>query len=389
MYNKSLHIHKFKKFLQKFLLSSIIYITLTSYASSSTFLNTPPHIPSQFTLSIHEIKQKLARHFVIGFDGTILNPEIALYLKTYPPAGVILFERNIASPAQTKALIQDIRKASPLPLVVMIDQEGGPVARLHPHNGFLTETPSAACLGSQSLEASYKAGLQQGQLLKSVDINLNLAPVIDLNIPNGYIGKRGRSFHQDPQKVIAHAQAFIEGLHDAGVKSCLKHFPGHGSGQPDPHQSWTDVTHTYRPEELEPFKACIKNGYADTILVGHLFHKEWDDTYPASCSKNVITDLLRHQLGYTGPILTDDLDMDAAGKTVQDLILLSFQAGADLLLLCNTGAGHRKYFNNADWVKNLKTYLENHAHTIQSNAAFMQYLMEQDPYFEGKLTYLY
>ncbi len=286
-----------------------------------------------------DLSGQVARCFVIGFDGYVLPEIIRTYIVKNPPGGVILFDRNIQSPPQLKALTAAIRQAVPQGVLIMVDQEGGNVARLKEATGCPKATPSAEALGKGPLSKAQAAGYETGCLLKTTGINLDLAPVVDIGLPGRYLKSRGRTFGETPEAVTAYAGAFTEGLHQAGIHNCLKHFPGHGSGVLNPHFEWVDITQTFTPIELQPFKALIEAGLADTIMVGHLFNANWDKVYPASLSKKVIQGMLRENLGYNGLILTDDLDMAAAGKTPDQSALLALEAGVDLLLFCDTGAG--------------------------------------------------
>ena len=305
-----------------------------------------------------DLSAQVARRFVIGFDGYILPPIIRTYMVNNPPGGVILFDRNIQSPAQLKALTAAIRQAVPQGILIMVDQEGGNVARLKELTGFPKATPSAEFLGLGPLTKTQAAGYETGCLLKDMGINLDLAPVVDIGLPDGYLKSRGRTFGETPETVTTYAEAFTKGLHQAGVHNCLKHFPGHGSGMLNPHFEWVDITQTFTPIELQPFKALIDAGLADTIMVGHLFNANWDTVYPASLSKKVIQGMLREDLHYNGLILTDDLDMAASGKTPDQSALLALEAGADLLLFCDTGAGLALHPTPEATCERLNRYLE-------------------------------
>ncbi len=290
-------------------------------------------------LSDDVLRRQIARHFVIGFDGYTVPRPIEEYIKEYPPAGIILFDRNLQSPEQVKALTHSLRLLAGTDIIIMIDQEGGRVARLRPETNFPLLTHSAQSLGKKPISESYAAGYETGRLLSSLGITLNLAPVVDLAIPGGFIAKSTRSFGETPNIVIPHAQAYLEGLHAGGVKGCLKHFPGHGSGVLDPHFQWVDISDSFSAPEIDPFRALIEENLADSILVGHLFNNQWDEENPSSLSAKVIRGMLRTELGYRGLILTDDLDMAASGLNLSEASARALRAGVDLLLLCDTGGG--------------------------------------------------
>ncbi|RLB66095.1 MAG: glycoside hydrolase family 3, partial [Deltaproteobacteria bacterium] len=170
-------------------------------------------------------------------------------------------------------------------------------------------------------------------------ITLNFAPVVDLNInPNNpVIGKLERSFSADPQVVTRMALAFIRAHHVLGIRCTLKHFPGHGSSSTDSHLGFVDVTKTWSPVELEPYKNIIGAGMADAIMTAHVFNAKLDEDYPATLSKRVITGLLREKLGYGGVIISDDMQMGAIRKYYgfEQAIRLAIDAGVDILIVAN------------------------------------------------------
>src|SRR5690606_10098573 len=149
--------------------------------------------------------------------------------------------------------------------------------------------------------------------LAEAGINLNLAPVVDVNVnpDNPVIGQLERSFSGDPDVVTEQAKAFIEAHHEHGVLCTLKHFPGHGSSEADSHLGFVDVTNLWSRQELEPFRNLIDAGLADAIMTAHIFNANWDSEHPATLSRAVITGILREELGYDGVVITDDMQMGA------------------------------------------------------------------------------
>lgn len=263
--------------------------------------------------------------------------------------GVVLFDydvalgkadRNIKSPQQLETLIDQLQAAAPMgmPLLVGIDQEGGKVQRLRRKWGF-TETPSAQQLGSEGPQACRTAGGIVGKTLASVGINMDFAPVADVNVnpKSPVIGALGRSFSADPQTVAEDALAFVQGLADHGVIACLKHFPGHGSATADSHLGVTDVTETWTDRELEPYQWLFAQGYEGMVMTAHVFNARLDPDRPATLSKIVIDGVLRRQLGWDGVVITDDMEMKAVSKAygLRERIRLSILAGADILLFGN------------------------------------------------------
>lgn len=266
--------------------------------------------------------------------------------------GVILFDRdaalgtagrNIQSPAQlsrlTSALAQAASGAHMPPLFLAVDQEGGRVQRLKSAYGF-PDTPAAAelCPANDDTPA-FNAGQATGRALRAAGLNLDFAPVCDVNVnpQNPVIGALGRSFSGDPARAAACAGAFARGLHDQSVLTAAKHFPGHGSSTSDSHLGFTDVTGTWTEAELEPFATLIKQHLADMVMTAHVFNARLDPKYPATLSRAVITGLLRGRLGFTGVVVTDDLQMRAVTSRYgfKEALGLAVNAGADVLLIGN------------------------------------------------------
>jgi beta-N-acetylhexosaminidase len=170
-------------------------------------------------------------------------------------------------------------------------------------------------------------------------INVDFAPVVDVNrnAANPVIGALQRSFSDDPAIVAKFAEAFIDGLHSHKIISCMKHFPGHGSSAADSHKGFTDVTDSWSTDELIPFRTLISAGKADMIMTAHIFNDNLDKKYPATLSRNVITGILRNELGFNGVIVTDDMQMQAVSGEYgfKDGVYKAVEAGADILLFGN------------------------------------------------------
>jgi beta-N-acetylhexosaminidase len=226
-----------------------------------------------------------------------------------------------------------------VPLLVAIDEEGGQVDRLKHRYGF-PSTVSEASLGARDDPAyTRKRAKAIGTTLAGLGIDLDLAPVVDLDVnpTNPVIGALDRSFSADPTVVAQQGAAYLAGLHDAGVAGSLKHFPGHGSSTADTHLGWVDVTSTWTDTELEPFRELVASGDADTVLVAHVFDKKLDPEYPASLSTKVIDGMLRGDLGFDGVVITDDLQMGAIRQVYgyATAVERAILAGADILTIAN------------------------------------------------------
>jgi beta-N-acetylhexosaminidase len=172
---------------------------------------------------------------------------------------------------------------------------------------------------------------------------VNFGPVVDLEINprNPVIAQFGRAFSDDAETVIAYAKAFIDAHHAAGLLTAIKHFPGHGSSTADSHEGYVDITDTWKEAELTPYRELIGGGYADFVMVGHLIHSAYTQTtelLPASLSYEWITGVLRGQLGFTGVIISDDLEMAAIRDhyDLRETVVRAVKAGMDVLLFSNT-----------------------------------------------------
>lgn len=288
-----------------------------------------------------------------GFRGTgdePLHEDLANILEDIAQGkvgGVILFDRdailktpnrNILSPGQVLRLTRMLQGASPLPLFIGVDQEGGKVRRLKEEQGF-PPLASAEELGRASPESTEKAGKQLGAYLHSLGINLNFAPCLDVNSNPGSpaVGALGRSFSRDPASVAAHGLAFAKGLSAGGVIPCFKHFPGHGSATADTHLGLADITATWEEAELLPYRDILPKTPPAMVMPGHIVHREKTGNFPASLSQNAIRGMLREELGWEGVVITDDLQMQAVeGRfSTKEALRLAVLAGADILLLGN------------------------------------------------------
>lgn len=291
----------------------------------------------------------LGQMFLIGFDGCVLDRRhwLTAALEQGLPGGVILFDRNVdgsvqnfSSPAQLRDLTAQLQCLSPEPLLIAVDQEGGKVCRLKKRDGFPASC-SAAELGKEPPECSTApAAAAMAATLAQHGINLNLAPVADLNLNSAspIIARYGRSFSSEAEQTAAHCQAFIEAHHRQGIACCLKHFPGHGSACGDTHLGFVDITHDWQEAELEPYRMLIKSGCADAVMTAHVVHCGLESAgLPASLSPAVVTGLLREQLGFGGVIITDDLQMKAITDRhgCREAARRAVLAGADLLIVGN------------------------------------------------------
>lgn len=296
-----------------------------------------------------DIEQQIGRLFMVGFYGDAVAPShpIVQDIRKHNLGGVILFDRfladkkpenNIRSLDQVRQLTADLQDAAHGSLLIGVDQEGGRVSRFSTRHGF-PETPPARELGStEETEQTACAAKETAGILAEAGITINLAPVTDLDSypENPIIGRYGRSFSAEPARVARHARVWIEEHHRRGIKCCLKHFPGHGSSRTDSHLGFVDISDSWREEELEPYRILLKNRVVDAVMTGHLFHRDIDSEYPATLSAKAVS-LLRDQLGFSGPVLTDDMQMRAitARYGLAEGACLALAAGADLVIVGN------------------------------------------------------
>ena len=275
--------------------------------------------------------------FMLGFAGTSVSRDLADLLARYRPGGIILFSRNLETPAQIVRLTNDLQKLSPqTPLLISVDQEGGRVSRLP--DGFTLFPPSSVFGQCDSSGLAYAAASAIAVELRAVGINMNLAPVLDLNTnpQNPIIGDR--AFSANPMQVCELGLATIAGLQDNKVIACGKHFPGHGDTATDSHKELPVVSASMerlREVELRPFRHAIGNNLA-TIMSAHVLYPALDARFPATLSAAILTDLLRDDLRFKGLALTDDLEMHAIldHYSIEAAAIRALNAGADILLVC-------------------------------------------------------
>ena len=295
-------------------------------------------------------KQLIGQLIIAGFRGKTIKPntKITRYIEDYNLGGVILYDqditiggngtRNIESPAQVKTLINDLQNISEKPLIIGIDQEGGEVNRLGCVYGF-NDTPSWKHIGAlQNKLITKQFSKSIASNLSNLGINLNFAPVLDLDYGlDTNISESGRSFSKNPEMVIKHSKIFIEEHRSKNIITCGKHFPGLGSASVDTHEGFTDISNTWSVKDLLPFDSLIQNNNLDMVMISHAFDNKLDKLYPASLSKKIITEILRGDLGYQGPVICDDPSMRAISDhySLEKTFELMLNAGIDLFCLGN------------------------------------------------------
>jgi beta-N-acetylhexosaminidase len=325
-------------------------LALTALALAGCALVAPRPAPDPVRLRIADL-------LLVGFGGTQVagNEEVRHLVCDVRVGGLLLFERfaasgqprNMVSQGQIVTLTRDLQALAAgcagRPLFIATDAEGGGVMRLSPRLGY-PPTLSAQELGARDDPAFTQGEARRmGQMLREAGINWDLAPVVDVavNPSNPAVVTNGRTYSADPERVTAHARAFVLGMHEAGVLTALKHFPGHGSSRNDSHLGFTEVTDTaILPVELQPYRALIAAGLADSVMTAHVFNRGLDPWDPATLSRFTVRRVLRGWLHYDGVVVSDDLLMGAIAQHygLEEASVLALGAGVDVLLISqNTG----------------------------------------------------
>lgn len=335
----------FKTFL---ILIAILFVV--SFGSFLLYKNTPQSTQKPTNLTDEELKKEIGQMLMIGFRGTEApeNSDISKIIKDVKIGGVVLFDydtpsasyvRNITSPEQTKKLILDIQKYSETPLFTAVDAEGGNVNRLKEKYGFLPIISAEKMGADKTLDTTQKQSVKISQELNDLGFNMNLAPVVDLNLnpKNPVIGSLGRSFSSNPETVVKNAEVFIQNHLNNNIIPVEKHFPGQGSATTDSHLGMVDVTNVYKQEELIPYQKLNNEGLLDAVMVAHVINKNVDENYPSSMSPAFIDGILRKQIGFNGIVISDDMQMNAIAKNYDfsDAIIKFINAGGDIVSILN------------------------------------------------------
>ncbi|HET6236952.1 MAG TPA: beta-N-acetylhexosaminidase [Acetobacteraceae bacterium] len=277
---------------------------------------------------------------IIGIAGLQLAPAEAALFRAQPPAGVILFARNIADPPQLAALMAGLRRVLPPEAVLMVDQEGGRVARLRPPHW--RAHPPAAALGAlfahsaaDGLRAAWLTGALIGVDCAAAGFDVVAAPVLDLALPGASTAIGDRAQSADPIAVARLGRAVAGGLLAAGIQPVAKHAPGHGRARLDSHLALPTVEADDLDADLLPF---VLNADLPWVMTAHILYPTWDPVRPATLSRAIIERVIRGRIGFEGVLVTDDLAMRALSGSPADLALQALAAGCDLALYCTGDA---------------------------------------------------
>lgn len=309
--------------------------------------------PIEQSLAKMSLEQKIGQMLILGFPGTKLDSGVSRLLKKYQPGALILFGRNVKEFSQVHKLNSDLqtqsRTLNGVPLFIMVDQEGGAVARVKTK----PPMPSALALGHTEDPAIIReVGRLMGELLSLLGFNFNLAPVMDVGTKGRKSFIANRAFSEDPKRVSEFALAFSSGLSSSGVVATAKHFPGHGGLVQDSHKGTPNKLvslEELEAKDLEPFRefSLLKTPVA--MMVAHVAFPNIDPSgMPAAFSSAIITDLLRDHLKYDGLVITDDIEMlgaDAAGG-VGERAIKAVEAGCDMVMVAWSPKRQDQAFKN-------------------------------------------
>ncbi len=288
------------------------------------------------------LEEQIGQTLMVGFQGTTASWEVIELIQRYHVGNILLFSRNVRDAEQVRELTRRLQKAAreaghTHPLLIAIDQENGIVQRLGEAATLFPGNMALGAIGSEGI--AFDVARATGCELKALGINMNLAPVVDVNnnAANPVIGVR--SFGEDAQLVARLGSAMVRGYQEAGIIACLKHFPGHGDTAVDSHLGLPVIPHSLeRLEALElvPFRSGIEAGAA-SVMIAHVAFPTLthDNALPATLSSAIIQGLLREKLGFEGVILSDCLEMQAISDTfgTESAAVMALQSGIDLALV--------------------------------------------------------
>ena len=276
---------------------------------------------------------------IFGLSGLTLTPDERAFFADSEPLGFILFGRNVATRDQLRALTDSLRDLTGrADLAVLVDQEGGPVARLRPpewpafpagpaFDRLYRQAPMSA------IQAMRANGQALGLMLSEVGITVDCAPILDVARAETTAAIGTRAYGAEPMQVAALGRAMLEGLRAGGVVGVVKHMPGHGLAQVDTHHLLPTVTASAEELEvdLEPFRTLAHAGMG---MTSHIVFDTWDAERPATLSPVVVDQVIRGAIGFDGLLMTDDIDMKALSGTPADKAAGAMAAGCDVVLDC-------------------------------------------------------
>lgn len=278
---------------------------------------------------------------ILGAKGFTLSEFETAFYREHRPAGFILFRRNIDNPDQVRALVQAMKDAAQNPhALVLIDQEGGRVARLRPPHW--PSYPRGADYGrlwahdpDLAGEAAFLGARLIADDLHALGINVDCLPVLDVPVPGADSVIGDRAYGQQPTPVMALGRAAVQGLVEGGVLPIIKHIPGHGRAMADSHLALPVVEASRADLESHDFPPFRALGDCALAMTAHVIFTAFDADRPATTSKKMINEVIRGQMGFTGLLMCDDLSMKALSGSFAERRDAVLAAGCDLVLHCN------------------------------------------------------
>lgn len=272
------------------------------------------------------------RAAVVGIAGTALTAEEVALFRRHRPLGAILFRRNVESPAQVAALAAALREELGAEAPILVDQEGGRVARLRPPH-WTEYPPPASFEGGPEAAAEANAALI-GAECAAVGLDVVCAPCLDLRLPGAHAVIGDRAFSADPAEVARLGAAWVRGLQSAGCVPVIKHIPGHGRALVDSHESLprVDASAAELAADIASFRDLARSGA--WAMTAHILYAAWDAARPATLSPGIIRDVIRGAIGFDGVLVSDDLAMGAMRGLSHDLAGAAIEAGCDIVLHC-------------------------------------------------------
>jgi beta-N-acetylhexosaminidase len=269
---------------------------------------------------------------IVGIAGTTLSSEEAVLFRRHHPLGAILFRRNVESPDQLASLTAALREELGAEAPILVDQEGGRVARLRPPHWAVY--PCAASFEGGPEAAAEANAATLGMECAAVGLDVVCAPCLDLRLPGAHEVIGDRAFSADPAEVARLGAAWVRGLQSAGCIPVIKHIPGHGRAMLDSHESLprVDATAAELEADIAPFRALAGGGA--WAMTAHILYAAWDAARPATLSPMVIREVIRGAIGFDGVLVSDDLAMGAMTGLSEDLAGAAIGAGCDLVLHC-------------------------------------------------------
>ena len=296
------------------------------------------------------LEQQIGQFLFIGLPGTELDADTRALIEEVQPGGIIIFGRNVASPEQLRSLVDGVREIVGIPPLVGIDQEGGLVDRLR---RIFTPMPAARTIRQHGdLAAARQLGRVTGEVLRMLGFNINFAPVMSIMTEDRDLLSNGlysRSFGRSPGEVLGYTTVYMRGLQGTGCLGCLKHFPGIGAGEVDSHEEMPVVHLSHDDliaQDLAPYIELFgrRDDRVRCVMVSHGGFPNIDIKEeitggllePASLNYNIVTRLLRQELGYRHLVITDDLEMGAIARhcEIEDATVRAALAGEDMFLIC-------------------------------------------------------